>query len=48
VHPRATAAAVPEIKRCNLTAAVLQLKALGIHNPLELDFIDPPEQRRVV
>ncbi|KAL4517246.1 hypothetical protein Ndes2437B_g06850 [Nannochloris sp. 'desiccata'] len=32
----------PEIKRANLTTVVLQLKALGIPDPLSFDFMDPP------
>eukprot|EP00697_Spironema_sp_BW2_P009993 gnl/Spiro4/25055_TR12461_c0_g1_i1.p1 gnl/Spiro4/25055_TR12461_c0_g1~~gnl/Spiro4/25055_TR12461_c0_g1_i1.p1 ORF type:complete len:693 (+),score=217.09 gnl/Spiro4/25055_TR12461_c0_g1_i1:30-2081(+) len=33
---------VPEIKRCNLASVVLQLRALGVDNPLAFDFLDPP------
>ena len=32
----------PEIKRANLSSVVLQLKTMGIENPLEFDFMDPP------
>lgn len=32
----------PEIQRTNLCAVVLQLKALGIENLLNFDFLDPP------
>lgn len=32
----------PEIKRSNLASVVLQLKALGIPDPLSFDFMDPP------
>lgn len=32
----------PELKRANLASVVLQLKALGIENPLTFDFMDPP------
>ena len=32
----------PEIKRANLATVVLQLKALGIADPLSFDFMDPP------
>jgi len=35
---------VPEIKRCNLAATVLQLKALGVADVLGFDFLDPPPQ----
>jgi len=31
----------PEILRCDLTPVCLQLKALGINNLLEFDFLDP-------
>ncbi|KPA79954.1 putative DEAH-box RNA helicase [Leptomonas pyrrhocoris] len=32
----------PEILRCSMSAVVLQLKALGIHNLLAFDFLDAP------
>ena len=35
---------VPEIRRCNLAATVLQLKALGVADVLGFDFLDPPPQ----
>lgn len=39
------AQSVPELVRCDLTATVLQLKALGIDNILAFDWIDaPPEE----
>eukprot|EP00941_MAST-03F_sp_MAST-3F-sp1_P005099 g5099.t1 len=34
--------AVPEILRCNLSTVVLQLKAIGVENILEFDFIEKP------
>lgn len=34
----------PEIKRCNLSNVVLQLKALGIDDILGFDFIDKPSR----
>jgi HrpA-like RNA helicase len=34
----------PEIKRSNLGAVVLQLKALGVPNPTTFDFLDPPSR----
>ncbi|CAG8442817.1 16363_t:CDS:10 [Acaulospora morrowiae] len=34
----------PEIKRCNLTSIVLFLKALGIENVLEFDYLDAPSR----
>lgn len=33
---------IPEILRCSMSAVVLQLKALGIHNLLQFDFLDAP------
>ncbi|KAH9582227.1 DEAD/DEAH box helicase domain [Trypanosoma melophagium] len=33
---------VPEILRCSMSSVVLQLKALGINNLLQFEFIDPP------
>ncbi|GJN14319.1 hypothetical protein PR202_gb01129 [Eleusine coracana subsp. coracana] len=33
---------VPEIQRCNLASVVLSLKALGIHDLVRFDFMDPP------
>ena len=32
----------PEIRRANLASIVLQLKSMGIENPLTFDFMDPP------
>lgn len=32
----------PEIRRANLATVVLQLKALGVADPLSFDFMDPP------
>lgn len=32
----------PEIQRTNLTGVVLQLSALGIHDLVNFDFLDPP------
>ena len=40
--------ATPEIKRVNLTSLVLVLKALGIQNVLEFDFIQKPEYEGLV
>jgi len=34
---------VPEIQRCNLASAVLQLVAMG-QNPFDFDYIDNPGQ----
>ncbi|CAN6451887.1 unnamed protein product [Victoria cruziana] len=38
----------PEIKRCNLSNVVLQLKALGIDDILGFDFIDKPSRVAIV
>ena len=32
----------PEIKRCNLSNVILQLKALGVDNIMEFDFLEEP------
>lgn len=34
----------PEIKRCNLSNVILQLKALGIDDILGFDFIEEPDR----
>lgn len=39
---------VPEMLRSSLTAIMLNLKALGIHNPLAFDFLDAPSADAVV
>ncbi|KAG0199633.1 hypothetical protein BGX28_007113 [Mortierella sp. GBA30] len=41
-HKEMRGASVPEIQRSNLTAMVLQLKALGIENVLRFDFMTSP------
>lgn len=33
---------VPEIKRCNLSSVVLQMKAMGIEDILDFPFLDSP------
>ena len=33
---------VPEIQRTNLASTLLQLKAMGINNLIDFDFMDPP------
>ena len=38
------ASTAPEIQRMNLASVVLQLKALGIDDVLNFDFMDPPPQ----
>lgn len=35
---------VPEIKRCNLSNVVLQLKALGIDDIIGFDFMEKPSR----
>lgn len=39
---------IPEIQRTNLVSAVLQLKAMGIHDILNFDFMDPPPRATLV
>lgn len=34
----------PEIKRCNLSNVILQLKALGVDDILGFDFIEKPSR----
>lgn len=36
---------MPEIKRCNLSNVILQLKALGVDDILGFDFIEKPSRR---
>ena len=38
----------PEIKRVNLATVLLQLKQLGIKNPLTFDFVDPPVKTHLI
>ncbi|CAH2033893.1 unnamed protein product [Thlaspi arvense] len=38
----------PEIKRCNLSNVILQLKSLGIDDILGFDFIDKPSRSSIV
>lgn len=42
-----TDSSVPEIKRCNLSSVVLQLKALGIDNLIEFDFMEKPSREAI-
>tara|TARA_R110002096_G_scaffold15071_12_gene53194 strand:- start:39 stop:3878 length:3840 start_codon:yes stop_codon:yes gene_type:complete len=37
----------PEILRSNLTGVVLQMEHLGLGDPLEFPFVDPPQAKRV-
>uniref|UniRef100_A0A0D6QVP3 RNA helicase n=1 Tax=Araucaria cunninghamii TaxID=56994 RepID=A0A0D6QVP3_ARACU len=39
---------VPEIKRCNLSNVVIQLKALGIDDVIGFDFMDIPSKTAIV
>ncbi|KAI9316800.1 P-loop containing nucleoside triphosphate hydrolase protein [Dichotomocladium elegans] len=39
---------VPEIRRCNLAAAVLALKASGIENVMDFDYMDRPSRASLV
>lgn len=40
---------IPEIQRTNLASTLLQLKAMGINNLLEFDFMDaPPVQAMLI
>ncbi|KAJ1955689.1 ATP-dependent RNA helicase [Linderina pennispora] len=36
---------VPEIKRCQLSMVVLQLKAAGVHDVMKFDFMDRPSKK---
>lgn len=40
--------ATPEILRVNLSHVILQLKAMGIHNPRSFSFLPPPEPDSIV
>ena len=35
--------AIPEIQRTNLTSTVLMLKAMGINDLINFDFMDAPK-----
>jgi len=39
---------VPEIQRTNLALTLLQLKAMGINNLIDFDFMDPPPVEAMV
>ncbi|KAL5179263.1 Pre-mRNA-splicing factor ATP-dependent RNA helicase DEAH10 [Glycine soja] len=39
---------MPEIKRCNLSNVILQLKALGVDDILGFDFIDKPSRAAII
>ncbi|KAK4773893.1 hypothetical protein SAY87_028912 [Trapa incisa] len=38
----------PEIKRCNLSNVILQLKALGVDDVIGFDFIEKPSRLAIV
>jgi len=38
---------IPEIKRCNLAHTALQLKALGIMDVANFDFLEPPSSHQM-
>lgn len=35
---------VPEIKRCNLSSVILQLKVLGVDDIIGFDFMEKPDR----
>ena len=39
---------VPEIQRTNLASTLLQLKAMGINNLIDFDFMDPPPAETLI
>lgn len=39
---------VPEIKRCNLSNVILQLKALGVDDIMSFDFMEKPSRMAIV
>jgi HrpA-like RNA helicase len=39
---------IPEIQRTNLASVVLMLKALGVKNLLDFNFMDPPPQDNIL
>ena len=39
---------LPEMQRCDLALAILQLKALGIHNIVRFDFPSPPPSKNLL
>ncbi|KNH01765.1 P-loop containing nucleoside triphosphate hydrolase protein [Perkinsela sp. CCAP 1560/4] len=42
------AVVVPEIQRTNIAHIVLELKALGIENFLDFEFLDPPDENYIL
>ena len=39
---------LPEMQRCDLASAILQIKALGIHNIVRFDFPSPPPSKNLL
>jgi ATP-dependent RNA helicase DDX35 len=39
---------LPEMQRCDLASAILQIKALGIHNVVRFDFPSPPPSKNLL
>ncbi|EPS65693.1 hypothetical protein M569_09084, partial [Genlisea aurea] len=39
---------IPEIRRCNLSNVILQLKALGVDDLLGFDFIEKPDRMAII
>ncbi len=39
---------IPEIQRTNLSNTILYLKAIGINNIIEFDFLDPPSTEQIL
>lgn len=39
---------IPEIQRANLATVALQLKAMGIHDIIDFEFMDPPPRQTLV
>nr|XP_061828730.1 probable ATP-dependent RNA helicase DHX40 [Nerophis lumbriciformis] len=39
---------IPEIQRTSLTAVILTLKCLGVHDVIRFPYLDPPEERFIL
>ncbi|MED6164637.1 hypothetical protein PIB30_092148 [Stylosanthes scabra] len=39
---------IPEIQRINIGMATLNMKAMGINDPLSFDFMDPPSPQALI
>ncbi|KAM4627207.1 putative ATP-dependent RNA helicase DHX40 isoform 2-T2 [Polymixia lowei] len=39
---------VPEVQRTSLTAVILTLKCLGVHDVIRFPYLDPPEERFIL